>query len=399
MTYRHTFDRSEAGDIQFSKSKYSLVQQGLELLRDEIRVWNERALQHGAASAPYLEDLELLEAMISYGSEKLSDSTHFVLINRMSLGSLRYIKAGLILLLARREGGISEKEREGWPKGVLASMREGIKELAELAQGFDAQPADILEEINLGLGRAPATTAPDYDVFISHASEDKDFVRPLAERLSSCGLRVWIDEVNLTVGDSLNRKIAVALGRSRFGIVVISHNFLKKEWPQRELDGLTAREHDGSKVILPVWHGVDFQDVRKHSPMLADRLAVNTARGIDHVVEELLRAVEASAQEYEPSALVLKKPGTHNPDRPLDTSEERVESRSRAPHVAKWNLRKAEGYAHRKLKDGAAPGEVAARLEKHFDLPRQMAREVTEGQQREIGEVTPNPGQSSGRNR
>lgn len=145
------------------------------------------------------------------------------------------------------------------------------------------------------LAEITAAPAPEWDIFISHASEDKDFVRPLAEILSARGLRIWLGEVNLTVGDSLNRKIEAALSRSRFGVVVISPSFLRKEWPRRELDGLTAREHGGSKVILPVWHGVKFEDVQKCSPMLAGRLAVNSDRGVDHVVDELLRAVRASA--------------------------------------------------------------------------------------------------------
>jgi TIR domain len=55
----------------------------------------------------------------------------------------------------------------------------------------------------------------EWDVFISHASEDKeDFVRPLAESLSRSGLRVWYDEFTLKVGDSLRRSIDYGLDRS-----------------------------------------------------------------------------------------------------------------------------------------------------------------------------------------
>ena len=50
--------------------------------------------------------------------------------------------------------------------------------------------------------------AMQWDVFISHASEDKDdFVRPLADHLQQSGLRVWFDEFTLTVGDSLRQSI------------------------------------------------------------------------------------------------------------------------------------------------------------------------------------------------
>ncbi len=55
-----------------------------------------------------------------------------------------------------------------------------------------------------------------YDVFISHASEDKEGVaRPLARHLEALGLRVWLDECVLTLGDSLRRKIDAGLGACR----------------------------------------------------------------------------------------------------------------------------------------------------------------------------------------
>ena len=133
----------------------------------------------------------------------------------------------------------------------------------------------------------------EWDVFISHASEDKDdFVRHLADRLRRTGLRVWFDEFTLTVGDSLRRSIDRGLTRSRYGIVVVSPNFLQKNWPQRELDGLVARENDGVKVILPIWHNIGADEIRGYSPTLADRLAVSSSKGIDHVISQLMQAIQ-----------------------------------------------------------------------------------------------------------
>jgi hypothetical protein len=136
----------------------------------------------------------------------------------------------------------------------------------------------------------------EWDVFISHASEDKEsFVRPLANRLQEQGLRVWFDELTLTVGDSLRRSIDRGLAKSRYGIVVISPNFLKKEWPQKELDGLVAREIDSVKVILPIWHNIGAAEIRNYSPTLSDRLAVSSSKGLDRVTDELLKAIRLSA--------------------------------------------------------------------------------------------------------
>jgi hypothetical protein len=128
-----------------------------------------------------------------------------------------------------------------------------------------------------------------WDVFISHASEDKEEIaRPLAEALQQAGLKVWYDEFSLKLGDSLRRSIDQGLRDSKFGLVILSPNFFAKEWTQRELDGLTAREIVGDKVILPVWHKVTFQDVLGYSPVLADKFGVSTDQGLEAVVKRIL---------------------------------------------------------------------------------------------------------------
>ncbi|MBC8064574.1 MAG: toll/interleukin-1 receptor domain-containing protein, partial [Chlorobia bacterium] len=139
-----------------------------------------------------------------------------------------------------------------------------------------------------GIGESP--TQPACDAFISHASEDKDdFVRDLAKRLTDAGVTVWYDEQSLGVGDSLRRKIDEGLARSRFGIVILSTHFFKKEWPQRELDGLVALETAGRSRILPIWHKVSKDEVAAFSPTLADKVALNTAvLTIDEIVEKLV---------------------------------------------------------------------------------------------------------------
>src|SRR5690348_17350195 len=97
-----------------------------------------------------------------------------------------------------------------------------------------------------------------HDVFVSHASEDKDAVaRPLAEELRRRGLDVWFDEFTLGLGDSLTESIDHGLANSRLGVVIVSPRFIAKRWPRRELQGLVIRQMSGRrKVILPVWHEV-----------------------------------------------------------------------------------------------------------------------------------------------
>ncbi|EDX82427.1 hypothetical protein S7335_875 [Synechococcus sp. PCC 7335] len=133
----------------------------------------------------------------------------------------------------------------------------------------------------------------EFDVFISHASEDKAKVaRPLTEALTRAGLRVWLDELEIQIGDSLREKIDYGLSRSRFGVVILSPNFFEKQWPERELNGLFAIEEDGEKRILPVWHEVDKRVVRSHSPMLANRLAAQTSSGLKSVTSAITTVIQ-----------------------------------------------------------------------------------------------------------
>ena len=110
------------------------------------------------------------------------------------------------------------------------------------------------------------------------------------------GLKVWYDEFTLTIGDSLRRSIDYGLANSRFGVVVLSHNFFLKEWPQKELDGLVAREISTGKLILPIWHNISKEDVAMFSPILADRLAVSSSRGTQQVVKEITAAIEKKSK-------------------------------------------------------------------------------------------------------
>jgi hypothetical protein len=146
-------------------------------------------------------------------------------------------------------------------------------------------------EIPVGYGEDPIIR--QYDVFISHASEDKDdVVRPLAISLQSKGLKVWYDEFELKIGDSLRRKIDKGLSNSRFGIVVLSKNFIRKGWTNYELDGIITKSVSGEQIVLPIWHNITKQEVIDYSPSLADKVARNTATyTIDEIAEEIAEVI------------------------------------------------------------------------------------------------------------
>lgn len=116
-----------------------------------------------------------------------------------------------------------------------------------------------------------------WDVFISHASEDKDeLVRPLAKQLNDVyRVNVWYDEFALEYGDSLLESIEKGLQNSAFGIVVFSNEFFKKTWTNHEYKSLRTKEMLlNKKVIIPIWYKITKQQIAEYSLILADKVAI-----------------------------------------------------------------------------------------------------------------------------
>ena len=185
------------------------------------------------------------------------------------------------------------REDERKRKKISDEQKRLIREREEHERKITSE---IRRRTNLSSIPTPTADAQqdNYDFFISHASEDKDdFVRGLAEALEAKGAKVWYDEFTLKVGDSLRREIDRGLANSRFGVVVLSKHFFNKEWPQKELDGLVSLEVEGATRILPVWHEISKDEVVRHSPMLADKVALNTSlKSTDEIADELYGLIE-----------------------------------------------------------------------------------------------------------
>jgi hypothetical protein len=176
----------------------------------------------------------------------------------------------------------------------LTRMRDFYATLLQVVEDLAASESGSNQVASADRGaRTPSVPTDGRDVFLSHASEDKEFVRSLARALGAVGVSVWLDEAEIELGDSIGRAIDDGLRRSRYAVLVLSHAFFAKQWPRRELDALEAREtSNGEKAILPVWLGVSAGDVLGYSPMLASRLAANGADGVEGVAAAVARVVQ-----------------------------------------------------------------------------------------------------------
>jgi hypothetical protein len=140
---------------------------------------------------------------------------------------------------------------------------------------------------------------PNWDIFISHASEDKEaFVEPLANRLKELAVRVWYDKFVLLPGDRLSEKIGEGLAECRCGLLVLSKTFIKKPWTKYELSGLVNRFVEDNTRLIPIWYGINRAEVAAFNPALADLFSIEgNPKQVDKCALEILRVIRPQLYE------------------------------------------------------------------------------------------------------
>lgn len=184
------------------------------------------------------------------------------------------------------------KQNELNQKKLQEQYEQRVRELTEALQNattVQTVPHSLYDE----------NDNAEYDVFISHASEDKEsFVNDLVQALMNRGIKVWYDSQNIEWGDSLRTKIDNGLRNASFGIVVLSNNFISKGWTRYELEGLFNIEMTKGKTILPIWHNITKQQVMDFSPTLAGRMALTSAAMTpDEMADEFVRMYNSAKKK------------------------------------------------------------------------------------------------------
>ena len=90
-------------------------------------------------------------------------------------------------------------------------------------------------------------------VFLSHSHNDKPFVRSLAQKLEPFNVRVWVDEAEINVGDSLVQKLSSVIKQIDIVLAVISKTSITSAWVQEELQWAMTHQIERRRVkVLPV---------------------------------------------------------------------------------------------------------------------------------------------------
>ncbi|MFN8299387.1 MAG: toll/interleukin-1 receptor domain-containing protein [Chitinophagales bacterium] len=188
---------------------------------------------------------------------------------------------------------------QGFEIKVEGQVAEEVKEVtSHLFQQATAMINATEKLTNLAQDKEKETL-DKWDVFISHASEDKEnFVKELADILKYHGVKVWYDGFTLKVGMSLVNSIDAGLKKSKFGIVVLSNHFINKKWTDYEKRSLVTREVNGKQQILPIWHNITKDEVLEFSAFLADKVALDTSQDTTQtIVLKLLEVIRPDIYE------------------------------------------------------------------------------------------------------
>lgn len=162
-------------------------------------------------------------------------------------------------------------------------QRKQDKANREIQASYETRIKELQQQLSMPVvtkATPPMVADEEYDVFVSHAYEDKkSFVDEFVEALRNQGLKVWYDTDKLKWGDSMREKIDRGLTKSRYGVVILSPNYIAehKYWTKAELNGLFQVETVNGKTILPIWHNLTKKQVVEYSPIIADRKAMTTA--------------------------------------------------------------------------------------------------------------------------
>jgi hypothetical protein len=209
----------------------------------------------------------------------------------------RKSRADKVVKLQKEE----ETERKKNNNAQQAIQRSYERRIGELTSRIHDQV--LAPQLQAAPSFAPKTElgGEEYDAFVSHAWEDKeDFVDEFVAELTQLDIKVWYDRQKISWGNSMRAKIDAGLGKSKFGVAVISPSYIAegKYWTKTELDGLFQLESVNGKTILPIWHNITKKEVMKYSPIIAGKLAMTTASMTPkEIADELAKLLSEANKE------------------------------------------------------------------------------------------------------
>lgn len=132
-----------------------------------------------------------------------------------------------------------------------------------------------------------------YDLFISHAVEDKiPFVNELAARLEAGGIKVRYTGQELSIGDGVCDTLVAGMRQSRYGIIILSQSYISKMKPSVAFNTLLDYKRNSENVIIPVLFEVTLGELVAKHILPDDAGPIYSSEGIDDIVSRLRQLID-----------------------------------------------------------------------------------------------------------
>jgi transcriptional regulator with XRE-family HTH domain len=205
---------------------------------------------------------------------------------------------------------------------LLFSARKIDQTLQNVATSFPDQTAQTLQNFRR-------------DVFISHRSTDKEWVRYLAEQLETVNVagnpvRTWVDEAEIRPGQSITGEVNKALETSRFVVLVLTPDYFQSPsgWTDAEWQAALFKDPAGRQgrvipllvkdcpyipALLRHLNMIDFRDDREFQPALT-RLVSTIAGEPSRTSAARGQLITESGTITQTSIVADRAPVQSNPD-------------------------------------------------------------------------------------
>ena len=148
-----------------------------------------------------------------------------------------------------------------------------------------------------------------YSCFISHSSEDADFAKQLHANLQDKGVRCWLAEKDLKIGERFRTRIDEIIRIYDKLLVVLSENSIASDWVEREVEAAFEKERElKTTVLFPIRLDdavMDSKDSKlgwaadiKRSRHIGDFTGWKDAKAYQKAFERLLRDLKASDSDH-----------------------------------------------------------------------------------------------------
>lgn len=170
-------------------------------------------------------------------------------------------------------------------KQVVGEINRRLRSASSPVRYTESERA-LADRVHQAVGTLDAR---EYDSFLSYAKIDgSEVATGLRNALEALGVAVWFDEIAIIPGKSQALQMDAGLRKARTGVALLTPAYLVgRFWTERELGALLNKN-----TLIPVLHGVTFDQVKEYSGILPDLAGFTTDRdSIEAIAEKIAAAV------------------------------------------------------------------------------------------------------------